>query len=126
MKNKLLKIIILVMYALLMLSIVSNVYAAISDSFTGEMQENVDVDPVVQIFSAVLFIIRMAGTAIAVVILMIIACKYMIASAGERADIKKYAMSYIIGAIIMFGTAQIAGLLQQVITGAFTATGASN
>ena len=121
MKKKILKIFMLIVCAMLILSIVSNVNAAIVKStFTGELgNAESSTDRIVTVVSAVLLIIRIAGVAIAVVILMVIACKYMIASAGDRADIKKYAMSYIIGAVIMFGTAQIAGLLQQVITGAF-------
>lgn len=128
MRRKILKVIILIIYAMLILSILSNVYAAgaISGSFTGTLGEAENsVDPIIKILSAVLFIIRMGGMVIATVILMVIACKYMIASAGDRADIKKYAVSYIIGAVVLFGTAGIAGLLQEVITSAFGAAGAS-
>lgn len=122
MRKKILKIFILVIYLMFIISMFSNVYAegTISKSFTGSLGEaEGSVDPIIKILSAVLFIIRMVGIAIATVILIVIACKYMIASAGDRADIKKYAMSYIIGAIIMFGTAGIAGILQEIITKAF-------
>ncbi len=122
MKKKILKIVILIIYALLLLSVISNVYAAgtISKSFDGNLgSASGSVNPIIDILSAVLFIIRTAGVVIATVILMVIACKYMIASAGDRADIKKYAVSYIIGAVIMLGTAGIAGLLKDIITEAF-------
>lgn len=128
MRRKLLKVTILIIYVLLILAILSNVYAAgtISGSFTGTLgSAEGSVDPIIKILSAVLLIIRIAGIVIATVILMVIACKYMIASAGDRADIKKYAVSYIIGAVILFGTAGIAGLLQNIITEAFGNNGGS-
>ena len=37
------------------------------------------------------------------------------ASAGDRADIKKYAVNYIIGAIILFGTTGILGIVQNFV-----------
>lgn len=126
MKKKILKVIIFVMCIMLTMSIVSNVYASsISGSFTGELGAVSDdaVNPIIKILSAILFVVRTVGVAVATVILIVIACKYMIASAGDRADIKKYAVSYVIGAIIMFGTAGIAGLLQGIITGAFNSEG---
>lgn len=119
-RKKILKIGIIILYTLLILSIFSNVYAeGISSNFTGEMETTTAVNPIIDILKAVLFVIRTAGIVIATVILMVIACKYMVASAGDRADIKKYAMSYIIGAVIMFGTAGIAGILQTIINEAF-------
>ena len=36
----------------------------------------------------------------------------MLASAGDRADIKKYAMNYIIGAFIMFGATAITSIIK--------------
>ena len=63
--------------------------------------------------SDILAIVRTAGVAIAVVILLVIGTKYMIASAGDRADIKKYAIKYIIGAVILFGASGILTIIQK-------------
>ena len=39
--------------------------------------------------------------------------KYMIASPGERADIKKSAVIYVVGAFILFGITGIITLIQK-------------
>lgn len=122
MRKKISKIIILAIYILTVFSICTNVYAAgaISGAFNGELgAADGKVEPIITIISAILVVIRMAGVAIAMVILMILAAKYMIASAGDRADIKKYAISYIIGAVVLFGASGIAGILKEIIDGAF-------
>lgn len=121
MKRKTVKVLMLIIGIILIISMLSTVNATIVDgTFTGDLgAAEKDSEKIVDIFAAVLSIIRTAGVTVAVVILMVIASKYMIASAGDRADIKKYAMSYIIGAVILFGTAGIASLLKTVITDAF-------
>lgn len=59
-------------------------------------------------------VVRIAGTGISIVILMVIACKYMIASPGDRADIKKNAIPFVIGAIVLFGASNLIGILANV------------
>ena len=71
--------------------------------------------PIIQIISAVLGVVRTAGAAVAIIILMTIAAKYIMASAGDRADIKKYAVNYVIGAIILFGTTGILGVVKSFV-----------
>ena len=125
MNKKILKIFTTIIYILFIISMISNTYATISDSFGGNLA-GVDTGSIEKIISDILFIIRMVGTFVAVAILMVIACKYMIASAGDRADIKKYAMSYIIGALILFATSGIAGIIRKTIEDAFSSSGAAN
>lgn len=56
-------------------------------------------------------VIRIAGVTIAIVMLLGIAIKYMVSSAGDRADIKKHAVAYVVGAFILFGAVGILGAL---------------
>lgn len=119
MNKKIFKILTIIIYIIFITSMISNTYATISNSFGGNL-DDVDVSAVETIISSVLLVIRMVGVFVAVAILMVIACKYMIASAGDRADIKKYAMSYIIGAIVLFATSGIAEILRNIIVGAFS------
>ena len=49
-------------------------------------------------------------------VLMTIAAKYMMASAGDRADIKKYAFNYIVGAVILFAASGILTMIRDSIT----------
>ena len=47
-------------------------------------------------------VLRIAGVTIAVVMLLAVAMKYMMSSAGDRADIKKHAIAYVVGAVVLF------------------------
>lgn len=121
MNKKIFKILTIIIYILFTTCLMSNTYATISGSFNGNVSglEAKDLTSIKDILKAVLTIIRIVGVFIAVAILMIIACKYIIASAGDRADIKKYAISYIIGAIILFATSGIAAIIQKIVEESF-------
>lgn len=56
-------------------------------------------------------IMRIICVTIAIVILLTISMKYMISAPGDRADIKKHAIHYVIGAIILFGVTGILGII---------------
>lgn len=115
MRRSLKRISIIILSILMILSLFSNTLAAGAKDFTGEMSGDGVTeakDSAVSILSSVLGVIRTAGAAIAVIILMVIACKYIIASAGDRADIKKYAVNYIIGALVLFGSSGILSIIK--------------
>lgn len=120
MNKKFLRILIMSIFYFLVGSIILTniVDAGFTDSFGGNIN-GINTTPVKGILSSVLGIIRLVGVFIAVSILLVIATKYMIASAGDRADIKKYAVTYIIGAVILFATSGIAGIAKQFIDAAF-------
>lgn len=86
----------------------------IKQNFTGNSGTEGSV-AIQKILSAVLSIIRNAGVAIAVVVLMTIGAKYIVASAGDRADIKKYAINYVIGALILLGATGILSVIKTII-----------
>lgn len=55
--------------------------------------------------------IRVVGVAVAIVMLLVIAMKYMTAAPGEKADIKKSAIVYVVGAVVLFGVTQILSVI---------------
>lgn len=115
MKRSLKRVSIIILSILIILSLFSNTLAAGAKDFTGEMSgEGIEdaKNSTVSILSSILGVIRTAGVAIAVIILMVIACKYIVASAGDRADIKKYAVNYIIGALVLFGSSGILSIIK--------------
>lgn len=61
-------------------------------------------------------IMRIAGITIAVVMLLVVSIKYMVSSAGDRADIKKHAIVYVIGALVLFGAVGILGIIENFST----------
>ncbi len=122
MSKKFFKIITIVIYVVFIFCMLSNVYAAITDNYKGDVTgvDTASITSIQDIIKAVLSVIRAVGTFIAVGILLVLACKYIIASAGDRADIKKHAISYVIGALILFGTSGVAAILKDAIDNAFS------
>ena len=81
--------------------------------FKGSVDDVPDAkNTVSNVLNGLISATRVIGAAVAIIILIVIACKYIIASAGDRADIKKYAMNYIIGAVILFAATGILGIIQ--------------
>ena len=54
-------------------------------------------------------VVQMVGMGVAVIMLIVLAIKYISAAPGDKAEIKKHAVVYIIGAVVLFGAA---GLLE--------------
>ena len=104
--------IIILTYAILMCN---PVLASEVDGFIDTIQNNSGeegMSTVRQIIGAILNLVRIVGSAVAVIILLVIGTKYIIASAGERADIKKYAVNYVIGALIFLSANTILYLIK--------------
>ena len=56
---------------------------------------------------------RIVCVTIAIVILLVIAMKYMTSAPGDRADIKKHAVHYVISALILFGVTGILTIISE-------------
>lgn len=61
--------------------------------------------------SVIITIVRIVGVCIAIVMLLAVAMKYMTAAAGEKAEIKKSAIQYVVGAVVLFGAVGLLGLI---------------
>lgn len=60
---------------------------------------------------AAIAIFRIVASGTLVIIAIVIAIKYMLSSAGDRADIKKHAVAFVIAALIIFGSTTIIEVL---------------
>lgn len=88
-------------------------------SYTNEMNqsyittdtENGVTSTTKKVMGTILKVIRIVGMGIAVIMLTYVAIKYMSAAPSEKADFKKSAMAYIIGAIVLMGTTQIIAII---------------
>ena len=122
MKKIIIKNISIIVVFFLLISFVNCVYGEdVAESSVKTLFSGADVTSdetgikIADILSAILDILRIVGAAIAVVILMIIGAKYLVSSAGERADIKKYAFNYLIGAFILFGASGVLTLIKNIV-----------
>ena len=107
MKKILVKLICILLIVACIFAITNGVDATseiIKNKFKGNSGSE-GSEAVKQILSAIL----------SVVMLMSIGAKYIVASAGDRADIKKYAINYVIGAIILLGATGVLSVVQNII-----------
>lgn len=71
------------------------------------------VDKVNNITATVITAVRIVGITVAIVMLLVVAMKYMTAAPGDKADIKKSAIQYVVGAIVLFAVTGILGIISQ-------------
>ena len=112
------KLFVLMAFTLLVCFVVNNYYsvqAASSIPFTGQMNVGQEgIESTKSLLSSILGIVRIIGMTVAVVMLAVIACKYMLSAPGDRADLKKYLPVYITGAIVLFGASGLVGLIRDI------------
>ena len=65
------------------------------------------------IVGAILAIAKVIAVGVALIMLVVLAIKYMSAAPGDKADIKKHAVVYVVGALVLFGSAGILEIIQQ-------------
>lgn len=68
------------------------------------------------VIGAILGVVQVIGYAFAMGMLLYVGIKYTMASANEKADLKKGSISYVIGAVIIFGASALLGILQNLGT----------
>lgn len=121
--NKLLKI---TKVALIIMTVVSVLFAIMgaASANNGEGVYRVPgasggpgVDKVYSISGVILGIVQAIGMSIAVIILVWLGVKYIMASPDGKAEIKKQAFGYILGAVLLFGASWLVPLLKNVIDG---------
>lgn len=66
-------------------------------------------DSINRIVGSVLTIVQVIGCGVAVIMLIVLAIKYISAAPGDKADIKKHAVVYVVGAVVLFAAS---GILQ--------------
>lgn len=113
MKKFLKLILILFLIFSINFSIISNISIADSkaqddlnrlDSSTDSTGAN---EKVQSVLDTIVVVTQIVATGVALFILTVLAMKYMAASPGDKADIKKSAGIYLVGAIIVFAVPQI-------------------
>lgn len=77
---------------------------------TGE-GATVTQDNIINLGNSIIAVVRIVGVVIAVVILLILGIKYMMGSAEEKADYKKSMIPYIVGAVLIFASTAIVGVV---------------
>ena len=112
------KIVMIILFLIIIFSICSTVLA--TDNFDVDAFETSSKAPdeiknlTKNSLGTYIGIVRNAAVGILLTMSMIIGAKYMLASAGERADIKKHAVAFFIAAMIIFASSTIIEVLIKV------------
>ena len=107
--NKKTKSIILTLIILAISGMHGTIYAVdVNKVINVNTNPPVDVSP---IMGKALGIAMTIGAVIAAVMMVIIAIKYMTSAPNEKAEIKKYLIPYVVGAVLVFASSGIVGLV---------------
>ena len=114
MTKKVMRIIAVLLAAAVVVSLAGNVFAAGEDgldlsAFNGIQDTSKASDSVTRIIGALINIIQIIGSGVAIIMLIVLAIKYISAAPSDKADIKKHAVVYVVGAIVLFAAT---GILQ--------------
>lgn len=113
MKNSVAKILTIMLVAILIASISTFVLADMPDPdiFDGDTS-TAAAQSVEDMANTIIGIIQVVAVAVAVVMLIVLAIKYISAAPEGKAEIKKHAVIYIVGAVLLFGTTGVLQILK--------------
>lgn len=84
-----------------------------ADEFDNTSSETGDAEAKVTSFiGGLIRIARYIGVGVAVLMLIVLAIKYISAAPSEKAEIKKSATIYVVGAVLLFAASGILGIIQ--------------
>ncbi len=111
------KTIVKIMSVALMVAMIAmclnNVAFAARDTLALPKAEGTDTsDSFGNILNRILGIVQVIGVAIAVIMLIVLAIKYISAAPGDKAEIKKHAVVYVVGAVVLFAASGIIGIIR--------------
>lgn len=108
---KLIKALLIVI--MIMLVVTSSVYATPISIVEGQIKApSAGLAQANKIRNRVLFIVQLVGSIIAVSMLIVLGIKYMTAAPDGKAEVKKQAIIYIVGAILLFGSVSIVEIIK--------------
>ncbi len=114
MAKKVMKMIAIMLIASMVVAVCSQAVLAVDDGtsltqFDGKTDNSGASDSAQNIIGALITIVQIIGTGVAIIMLIVLAIKYISAAPGDKADIKKHAVVYVVGAIVLFAAT---GILQ--------------
>ena len=121
MRNKVLKIIVLiVVLTIVVIGLSGKTYATqIINKFGDDQSETLSeetTNTINQVFNRSIYIAKILAIGIALIMCIVLGIKYVTASAGEKAEIKQHLIVYVVGAVIAFGCYGILEIVQEFST----------
>jgi len=112
--SKVMKVLAILLMAALIVTVASTTVLADDDGFSlsqfnGKGADSGTAGAAQNIIGALINVIQIIGTGVAIIMLVVLAIKYISAAPGDKAEIKKHAVVYVVGAIVLFAAT---GILQ--------------
>ena len=115
MSKKLTKVISILVVSLMVLSLAA--IPVFAQDFTDPKlvqadQDSKPAESVQTIGGKILGVVQLIGVSVAVIMLIVLAIKYISAAPNDKAEIKKHAVVYVVGAVVLFGAAGILEIIK--------------
>ena len=116
--KKVMKIVAVLLAVAVVASLAVSVSATDIDlnQFNGMTNSSGASTSVTKIIGALINIIQIIGSGVAIIMLIVLAIKYISAAPGDKADIKKHAVVYVVGAIVLFAATGILQIIKNFST----------
>ena len=115
MKNK--KVVMIIRILLIMVviaSIANTVLGYNPNQWKANESSSTEMSDIV---GDILGFVQVLGSAIAVIMIVVLGIKYMVGSVEEKSEYKKTMIPYAVGAICIFAASNIASMVYQAVTG---------
>ena len=110
--NKAIRIVSIVMLTILVIGALSTpVCASLVQQFNPYVSAGSNFR---NIFNSIIGIVQVVGSGIAVIMLMYLGIKYLISAPEGKAEIKKTAVPFVVGAVILFAAVNILAAVERV------------
>ena len=111
--KRMVKVLTIIALFAIILSMASTIYATTLNTEITPKGSTVS-NSLNSVAGYVLGAVQVVGSAVAVIMLVVLAIKYISAAPGDKAEIKKHAVVYVVGAILLFGASNILKLVADV------------
>lgn len=130
MKSNVIKTMVVLLVAIMLVAMLAtNVNAAMSyNSVTektvvsGASDNSGAAASVQNMIGGALTVVQVVGSGVAVIMLIVLAIKYISAAPSDKAEIKKHAVVYVVGAVVLFAASGIIGIVRNFATQNISAT----
>jgi len=118
------KKVVSILIILLMISTIIGINNSYADEGINQLITSMDGtstaiaadDKVGGILNTIIGLMQVAGSGISLVVITMLGIKYIIASPGEKADVKKSAMPIAIGCVLLFGAVNLIAAVEHFTT----------
>ncbi len=112
------KMLIMLLVFMVVSSICATAFAgnpalSLKDSLAGASGDGSVNYSFTSIMAAIITVARVIAVGVAIVMILVLAMKYMMAAPGDKAEIKKSAVIYVVGAVVLFAVGGILTIIQK-------------